>query len=229
MKKNTIAISQKPNETIIEIDEEAEHEEIVKELKRKMENLSKMYQEEKTPIKVIGKVLKTKEIEEIQRIITEKIPVEIEFDTPKDLGLHGIKKAFEKEIETSETKFYKGSLRSGQKVEYEGSIVITGDVNGGSEVIAGENIAVIGAIRGLAHAGAKGNKKAIITASSIEAPQLRIANIVKEMEKERTRKIKLCLCKRKRNCSRIMKNKLSKKHTGGVLIRQLHLKDTIQL
>ena len=40
-----------------------------------------------------------------------------------------------------------------------------------------------GAIRGLAHAGAKGNKNAIIAANSIEAPQIRIANIVKEMEK----------------------------------------------
>ena len=33
----------------------------------------------------------------------------------------------------------------------------------------------------MAHAGAKGNKEAIIAAASIEAPQLRIANIVKEM------------------------------------------------
>ena len=66
--------------------------------------------------------------------------------------------------------------------EFEGSLVILGDVNAGAEVVAGENVVVVGILRGLAHAGAKGNKEAIIAAASIEAPQLRIANIVKEME-----------------------------------------------
>lgn len=69
------------------------------------------------------------------------------------------------------------------KLEYEGSMVILGDVNPGAEVIAGENIVVLGNLRGVAHAGAKGNKKAIISAMRIESPQLRIANIVKEIEK----------------------------------------------
>ena len=46
-----------------------------------------MYNQEKTPINVTGKVLKTKEIEEIKEAIKKQIDVEIEFDTPKDLGL----------------------------------------------------------------------------------------------------------------------------------------------
>lgn len=107
----------------------------------------------------------------------------MEFDSPKVLGLHGIRKAFSEEIQSSETKFHKGSLRSGSKVEYEGSIVVIGDVNAGAEVIAGENVVVLGNLRGVAHAGAKGNKKAIIAAAKIESPQIRIANIVKELEK----------------------------------------------
>lgn len=98
-----------------------------------------------------------------------------------ELGLYGIKKSFNKEIATSETKFYKGSIRSGQKMEFEGSLVILGDVNAGAEVLAEDNVVILGILRGMAHAGAKGNKEAIIAAASIEAPQLRIANIVKEM------------------------------------------------
>ena len=84
-----------------------------------------------------------------------------------ELGLHLIKKSFEKEIENSNTKFLKGSIRSGQKIVFEGSLVIIGDVNGGAEIIAGENIVVIGNLRGLAHAGANGNKKALIAAISL--------------------------------------------------------------
>lgn len=102
----------------------------------------------------------------------------------KELGLHGIKKSFNKEIATSETKFYKGSIRSGQKMEFEGSLVILGDVNAGAEVLAEDNVVILGILRGMAHAGAKGNKEAIIAAASIESAQIRIADIVKEIERE---------------------------------------------
>ena len=100
-----------------------------------------------------------------------------------ELGLHTIEKTFNRKIEESVTKLYNGSLRSGNRLEFEGSIVVLGDVNAGAEVIAEDNIIVLGAIRGLAHAGANGNKRAIIAANSIEAPQIRIADIVKEIEK----------------------------------------------
>lgn len=184
MKKAWITITQKQNEILLKIHEQASQEDITKELKKKVTELKKLYGEEKTPIYVTGKVLKNKEIEEIEMMIKEAIDVPVQFDSPRDLGLHSIKRTFEDEIQNSETKFHKGSLRSGQKLEYEGSIVLIGDLNGGAEIIAGENIAVVGTLRGVAHAGAKGNKKAIITAASIEAPQLRIANIVKEIERE---------------------------------------------
>lgn len=182
--RNPVGISMKKNEIIIRISEKATYEESIECLKKKIPALKKLYKTEKTPILVTGKILKNKEMDEVKAIITEEINVKVTFDSPKTLGLYGIKKAFEKEIENSETKFHKGNLRSGRKIETEGSLVILGDVNGGAEIIAGENIVVLGVLRGLAHAGAKGNKKGIIAANRIESPQLRIANIVKEMEKE---------------------------------------------
>ena len=63
-------------------------------------------------------------------------------------------------------------------------LIILGDVNAGAEVIAGDNVVVVGNLRGLAHAGAKGNKQAIVAANRIDTPQLRIANIIKEMVKD---------------------------------------------
>ena len=151
---------------------------------KKVDELKKLYKDEKTPIKVVGKVLKNKEIDEIQTLIKNKIDVEIEFDMPKSLGLHSITKTFEKEIAISEATFHRGSLRSGKKLECEGSLIILGDVNSGAEVIASDNIVVLGALRGLAHAGAKGNKQAIIAAGLIDTVQIRIANIVKEIDRD---------------------------------------------
>lgn len=182
--RNPVGISMKKNEIVIRISEKATYEESLECLKKKLPALKKLYQTEKTPILVSGKILKNREMDEIKELITSQIKVKVTFDSPKELGLYGITKAFEKDIENSDTKFFKGNMRSGKKIEFEGSIVVLGDVNGGAEVIAGENIVILGVLRGLAHAGAKGNKKAIIATHRIECPQLRIANIVKEMEKE---------------------------------------------
>lgn len=186
--ENCITIQLKKNEIWIKIKEEAEEKEIIESLKKKLVDLKKLYKDEKTPIKVTGKILKNKEMKEIKEIIKKEIIVDVEFESPKTLGLHGIKKVYRKQIQASETTFYKGAIRSGQRVEYEGSIVIIGDVNAGAEVIAGENIIILGDLRGLAHAGAKGNKEAIIATNKIDCPQIRIADKIKEFEKEETKK-----------------------------------------
>lgn len=182
--KNYVSINLKKDEILIKLSDEAEQSDIIYSLRKKLPELKKLYKDEKTPIKVTGKVLKNKEIDEIQNLIKNKIDVDIEFDMPKSLGLHSIKKTFEKEIAVSETKFHRGSLRSGQKMETEGSIVIIGDVNSGAEVMASDNIIVLGALRGLAHAGAKGNKQAIIAAGLVDTVQIRIANIVREIDRD---------------------------------------------
>ena len=179
---NRVSINLRTDEVLIKIDDNATQREIILELTKKLKELKKMYQSEKTPIRVTGKILTNKDIEEIEKDIKSKIDVKVSFDTPKTLGLHSIKRSYKKDVGTSETTFHKGSLRSGQKIEVEGSIVIIGDVNAGAEVIAADNIAIIGTLRGLAHAGAKGNKEAIITASTLDAVQLRISNIVKELD-----------------------------------------------
>lgn len=182
--KNCISVSQKSNLVIIKINEDADFNDIVRCIKAKVVQLKKLYKDEKTPIKVIGKVLKNKEIEVIEKIITQTLDVEVDFDMPRELGLSNIKRTFAQEISRSETKFHRGSLRSGQRIEEDGSIVILGDVNSGAEVIAADNIVVLGTLRGLAHAGAKGNKEAIISAGRLDTVQVRIANIVKEIDRE---------------------------------------------
>ena len=184
MRKSCIEITLKQGKVIIHINEEAEQKKIIETLKKKIPELKELYKDDTSPILITGKVLKNKEIDEIHDLISEYLDVDIDFESPKVLGLYGIKKTFYKDIATSETKFHKGSLRSGQKVEFEVSIVIIGDVNCGAEVISGENIVVLGKLRGLAHAGAKGNKEAIIAGESIESPQIRIADEIYERDKE---------------------------------------------
>lgn len=182
--KNVMSVQLKKDETVFKILDNAEQKEIMQSLRRKLPELKKMYRTERTPIRVTGKALKNKEMDEIQRLIQYNIDVDVDFDTPKSLGLSSIKRTFKQETIVSETTYRRGSLRSGQKLEVDGSVVIIGDVNSGAEVMASDNIVVLGNLRGLAHAGAKGNKQAIIAAGLLDVVQIRIANIVREIDRE---------------------------------------------
>jgi septum site-determining protein MinC len=67
------------------------------------------------------------------------------------------------------------TIRSGTRIEYSGHIVILGDVNPGAEVIADGSVIVWGRLRGVVHAGAKGNQEAVVCALDLSPTQLRIA------------------------------------------------------
>ncbi len=68
------------------------------------------------------------------------------------------------------------TLRSGQSIHYNGNVVILGDVNPGAEIVAAGNVIVMGALRGVVHAGAAGDESAIVMAFKLQPTQLRIAN-----------------------------------------------------
>lgn len=70
------------------------------------------------------------------------------------------------------------SLRSGQKINYDGNVVVLGDVNPGAEIVTTGSIVVMGVLRGIAHAGASGDSSATITAYAIRPTQLRIADLI---------------------------------------------------
>ena len=190
---NNIKVSHTTDEIVLNVNVIADIHEVVEELETKLPKLRAFYDTSRLPFKVVGKLFTESEIEIIKKVINEQIrDVEIKFDDISDLlGLHTIKKTFETNTDISETKFVQNSIRSGQKEEYAGSIVICGDVNPGAEVIAGGNIMVLGTLRGVAHAGANGNKKAIISANCIEVTQIRIANLVKEVA-EKMEKCPIC-------------------------------------
>ncbi len=79
---------------------------------------------------------------------------------------------------SADTLTVRQTLRSGQRIEFAGHVLVLGDVNSGAEVVAGGDIVVFGALRGLAHAGASGDRGAVIVALGIQPPQLRIGPVI---------------------------------------------------
>lgn len=72
------------------------------------------------------------------------------------------------------------TLRSGQRVETEHSLILVGDVNSGAEVVAGGDIIVLGTLRGVAHAGAfdETGGGRFIFSLDLRPTQLRIGSVI---------------------------------------------------
>lgn len=94
---------------------------------------------------------------------------------PLDTALHGGESAV----------LVRRTLRSGFSLEHAGHVVIIGDVNPGAQVVASGNVVVWGRLRGLVHAGAEGDEKAVVCALDLSPTQLRIAGQIALAPKRR--------------------------------------------
>jgi len=77
--------------------------------------------------------------------------------------------------------FLHRTIRSGTRIEFSGHVVVLGDVNPGAEIIAEGNVIIWGRLRGMVHAGVKGNRNAVICALDLSPTQLRIAEEVSDV------------------------------------------------
>ena len=80
---------------------------------------------------------------------------------------------------------HRGTLRSGDHLQTEGSVLLLGDLNPGARISAGGHVLVWGRLRGMAHAGRRGDTSARIVALQLRPLQLRIAGAVARGPEER--------------------------------------------
>lgn len=105
-------------------------------------------------------------------VIAEKVEAQ-EVKEESDEEITALKNA----PETLPTLYLRKTIRSGQSISSDGNIVIIGDVNPGSEIIAKGDITVWGILGGIAHAGSDGNNYAKIRALKLNPVQIRIGEV----------------------------------------------------
>lgn len=163
-------------------------EDIKKELDKKIMETSEFYQ----GIKFLGvesKSLTNDEILDLNLMLKYKYDLDINLKTAFNELLHPtIEKDYKVKEESTEsfveefkgemTKFIYGTLRSGQEIEYEGHIVVVGDVNPGAVLKANGNVVILGILRGIVYAGLGGDENSIIAAYKLIASQLKICDII---------------------------------------------------
>ena len=177
--------------TII-LKEEESFENILASIEEKVASAGKFFRGATLDVKYRGKKLSGEEESRIFILMSSKSgatiksfqedtsePVQVQ-SAPSSQSKYKLKMRnfFFKGIDEGPTKFYRGTVRSGQLLNFDGNLVVIGDVNPGGEVVATGNVVIMGSLRGIVHAGADGNKEAIVAAFNLQPTQLRIADVI---------------------------------------------------
>lgn len=192
MTEGSVTFKGSVNGLTIILKEEESFENILQQIESKVSSAGKFFKGASLDVKYKGKKLSKDEENKVLELLVQKSgakiksfeedtsePPKVQNTTPSQ-PLYKIKMSnfYFKGIEEGMSKFYRGTVRSGQLINFDGNIVIIGDVNPGGEIVATGNVVVLGALRGIVHAGADGNKEAIIVAFNLQPTQLRIADVI---------------------------------------------------
>jgi septum site-determining protein MinC len=169
----------------VQLHPDADFEVIKQQLEKKVEDAAKFFDGVKTSIVLKGRDLTEEQESQLLDIISEKCNMTITFVKSQNEEISQMAALLAQEIQPHNiTKFHKGSIRSGQCLEFDGSVVLIGDVNPGGEIKAEGNIIILGQLKGMAHAGCKGMLDAFVAAIYMVPVQLRIADIITRFPEE---------------------------------------------
>jgi septum site-determining protein MinC len=173
---------------IIVIPEEYQYDQILDEVENKIQSASRFFKGARIKVTYRGAALTTEQENELYNILKDKSGATIESFSKEAENVTPEKERKHKPVparrlifagtDEGNCKFVKNTVRNGTRIEYDGNVVIIGDVNPGAEVVASGNIIVLGNLRGMVHAGATGNKDAFIFALSLKPTQIRIASVI---------------------------------------------------
>lgn len=148
----------------------------------KFKESESFFKNAKMAISFEGRKLTQEEEFQIIEAITENSSVNIicilDNDQLKEEMVRQKIEQFEDEQAGKTGEFYKGTLRSGQVLDCESSVVVIGDVNPGAKVISKGNIVILGALKGNAYAGANGNEMAFVAALDMDPVQIKIGDVI---------------------------------------------------
>ncbi len=186
-KSNTVEIKGFGDEIFIIFNQKSPFPDIEEELIHKLYRSKNFFVGKPIVLDIRDRIFSYEECLRLKEILVDKFNLTISYartnspETTKNVEEIGwsVETLIQKEDYDTKTVIVKKTVRTGQKLKYEGNLVLVGDVNPGGEVIADGDIIVFGKLRGIAHAGASGNRSATITAIELNPLQLRIADMIR--------------------------------------------------
>lgn len=179
---NSVVIKSNKYGIVVLLDKQTPFNKILEEIAIKFKESEKFFKDAKMVLSIEGRELSREEEYDVIETITNNSKIQIVCLMDKDLQYEAAcKRVLDAKLEEYENKdgqFYKGTLRSGQVLESETSLVILGDVNPGARVISKGNIIILGALKGNVFAGASGNESAFVAALEMNPVQIRIGDVI---------------------------------------------------
>ena len=180
MNSQPVVLKSSKNGIHLILDDKLPFDELLDEIKKKFIDSEKFFKDARIAISFEGRELNQQEqfeiIEMIRQYTTITIICILDYDELMDEVIQRRMNVYEEEHSPQTGHFYKGTLRSGQQIESETSMVILGDVNPGAKVVAKGNIVILGALKGIAYAGADGDASCFVAALEMDPVQIKIGD-----------------------------------------------------
>nr|WP_314387399.1 septum site-determining protein MinC [uncultured Fusobacterium sp.] len=173
---NHVIIKGKNDRLVIALNPDIDFLDICDILKTKILEAKGFIGNSRMAIEFSGRALTNEEENKLIGIITENSNIVISYifskraDSEEEIDLESINPL----IEEGKTHFFRGTLRSGSKIESDGNVVVLGDVNPSSIIRARGNVIVLGHLNGTVYAGLGGDDRAFIGAIYFNPIQITI-------------------------------------------------------
>nr|WP_041688080.1 septum site-determining protein MinC [Lachnospira eligens] len=230
---NSVIIKGSKNGITVFLDEEMPFEELLENVSDKFKNASKFFNNATMAISFDGRNLSAEEEKRILNVISDVSELNIvcvldENNDIKSVYEEAVKKAMNsfnishqperQKITDPKTTcmFYKGTLRSGQVFEADGSVVVLGDVNPGGKVVAKGSVIVLGSLKGNIFAGVDGNENAFVVALEMSPMQIKIGDIIARSSDSGVNKIS-----KGKNKSKILEPKIAYVYDQNIYVEDL--------
>jgi len=179
---NSVMIKGDKYGIVLVMDKDMPFSDLLEKIAEKFSSAAKFYGNATMAISFRGRKLTVEEEKQILDTIESntKLNIICVVDTDEERQ-EMFKKAVEAKLMAQSAgtgQFHKGTLRSGQVLESESSIIILGDVNPGAKVIAKGNVIVLGSLKGTIYAGINGNENAFVVALYMNPVQIRIGDTI---------------------------------------------------
>ena len=180
--KNPVIIKSFPNGLSIFLDEEMPFEQLLKEIGLKFKASAHFFKNASMVLSFEGRKLSDQEERMIINTITANSELNVmcimgkNEETNKNYIKALQKLSYHQQVMENAGQFYKGTLKDGQMLETENSIIVLGDVYPGACVISSKDIIILGGLYGQAYAGGNGEDGHFVVALEMSPEKLKIGD-----------------------------------------------------
>ena len=181
--KNSVIIKSFQNGLSIFLDDEIPFSKLIEEIAFKFRESAHFFKDASMVVSFEGRELSDLEERQIVNTITANSSLNVvcimgkNEETNKNYVKALQKLSYHQQVMENAGQFYKGTLKDGQTLETENSVIVLGDVYPGASIVSNKDIVVLGGLYGQAYAGGSGDEGHFVVALEMSPEKLKIGDL----------------------------------------------------